>query len=88
VLSANESPELATAASHALSLIHTAQARDALAASPLLRSNQPALQLRALWDLGAHPAPYPPATVQLLQGLAQSANAQVKAQAAALLQKK
>ena len=60
----------------------------ALAASPLLSSTTPALRLRGLTDLGAHPAPYPPAAQARLQQLAGDHDPQVAAKAQELLGKK
>jgi hypothetical protein len=88
VLKANEAPALAASASHALAQVKTAAARDALADSPLFHAIDAQSRLRALADLGAHPAPYPPTAQAHLQRLAADANPQVAAQAKALLQKR
>jgi HEAT repeat protein len=87
VMKERETDALVAAASHALAGIHTAASRDALAASPLFTSRDPALRMRALWDLGAHPAPYPPAAIAQLRTLAKDEQPQVRSEAAKLLAK-
>lgn len=88
VLHEQESPDLAASASHALGKIRTPQARDALAASPLFSAADAKLRMRALWDLGNHPAPYPPKAVEALRRLAEDLDPQVKAKARELLSRK
>jgi hypothetical protein len=88
VLRAQEDFEMMSAASHALSLIKSGPARDALASSPLFKNPDVKLRMRALWDLGAHPAPYPPAAIENLQRLAADVDPAVKAKAQELLKKK
>lgn len=88
VLKAQEDDNLSASASHALGLIKTKAARDALAKSPLFRSTDPKLRMRALWDLGNHPAPYPPDAVANLRNLANDADKTVAAKAKELLNKK
>jgi hypothetical protein len=87
VLNENETPELAMAASHALGRTRSAQARTALASSPLLRSDVPARQLQAIADLGQQPAPYPANAIATLKELAAGRDQQVAAAAAALLKR-
>lgn len=88
VLNANESPELAASASHALGLIPNEKARAALAASPLLRSPVPQLRYRALADLERQPLPYPQATMAQLQALARDPDPQVAQKAQQVLSKR
>jgi hypothetical protein len=88
VLKANEAPALAASASQALAQVKTAAARDALADSPLFMAIDAQLRLRALSDLGAHPAPYPATAQAHLQRLSADSNPQVAAGARALLQKR
>lgn len=89
VLHAQESDAVSASASHALGLIKSAQARDSLAANPLFKSPDPKLRMRALWDLGNQPAPYPPAAIENLQRLAGGDHDKaVKAKAEELLKRK
>lgn len=88
VLKAQEDDNLSASASHALGLIKTKVARDALAKSPLFRSTDAKLRMRALWDLGNHPAPYPPDAVANLRQLANDPDKTVAAKAKELLNKK
>jgi hypothetical protein len=87
VLLLRESDEAAAAASHALAQIKTKAARDALVDSPLFDAAKPELNMRAMWDLGAHPAPYPEKAIEKLQWLAQSKDKTIANLAKDLLKK-
>jgi hypothetical protein len=87
VLNTGESSDLGAAASHALGLTQSTQARNVLAASPLLNAADPQLRLRAIADLAAQPAPYPAAAIATLKQRAVDTNPQVQQAAQALLKR-
>lgn len=88
IVTSNDDPEVTSAASHLLATTRSKAARDALVKSSLWRQGEAKYLMRAMWDLGAHPAPYPPeATDRLKRIVSENSDKAVVEQAKALLQK-